>query len=152
MHLLKIIKQNKFDLIFLFFLKLLSCIVIYFFLTNFLNESPLKYPDLSVYSLCGQVTSNALYSQLLCLLKLNHPSGMLNYNLIILSILINRLLSFLFRTQLTDLTSGFIVLNKKHIEKSVFENRTYGEYFIYLLGSLIKKNITKIIPIDTLMI
>tara|TARA_Y100001970_G_C14078784_1_gene773517 strand:- start:200 stop:994 length:795 start_codon:yes stop_codon:yes gene_type:complete len=59
----------------------------------------------------------------------------------ILSILINRLLSFLFRTQLTDLTSGFIVLNKKHIEKSVFENRTYGEYFIYLLGSLIKKNI-----------
>ena len=35
----------------------------------------------------------------------------------ILSILINKLLSFLFRTQLTDLTSGFIVLNKKHIEK-----------------------------------
>lgn len=59
----------------------------------------------------------------------------------ILSILINKLLSFLFRTQLTDLTSGFIVLNKKHIEKRVFENRTYGEYFIYLLGSLIKKNI-----------
>jgi glycosyltransferase involved in cell wall biosynthesis len=62
----------------------------------------------------------------------------------ILSIMINKLLSFLFRSNLTDLTSGFIVLRKELIDKEVFLNKDYGEYFIYLLGSLIKKNI----PID----
>ena len=57
----------------------------------------------------------------------------------LLSILINKLLSTLFRTELTDLTSGFIVLRKNLIDPKVFENKEYGEYFIYLIASLIKK-------------
>ena len=60
----------------------------------------------------------------------------------LLSILINKLLSTLFRTQLTDLTSGFIVLRKNFIDPKVFQNKEYGEYFIYLIGSLIKKDIS----------
>lgn len=59
----------------------------------------------------------------------------------LLSILINKLLSFLFKTHLTDLTSGFIVINKKYIEEKIFKNKDYGEYFIYLLGSLMKNNV-----------
>ena len=59
----------------------------------------------------------------------------------ILSIIINKFLSVLFRSKLTDLTSGFIVLNKEHIDDEVFINKEYGEYFIYLIGSLINKNI-----------
>ena len=60
----------------------------------------------------------------------------------LLSILINKLLAILFRSELTDLTSGFIVLRKEHIDPKVFENKDYGEYFIYLIGSLIKKNLS----------
>ncbi len=59
----------------------------------------------------------------------------------LLSILINKILSFLFRTKLTDLTSGFIVIDKNFIDEKVFINKDYGEYFIYLLGDLINKNI-----------
>ncbi|MEL0036730.1 MAG: acyl-CoA dehydrogenase family protein, partial [Gammaproteobacteria bacterium] len=54
----------------------------------------------------------------------------------LLSILINKLLSFLFHTELTDLTSGFIVLNKELINPQVFEDKEYGEYFIYLMNEL----------------
>ena len=60
----------------------------------------------------------------------------------LLSILINKLLSTLFRTELTDLTSGFIVLRKDFIDPKVFEKKEYGEYFIYLIASLIKKDIS----------
>tara|TARA_B110000444_G_C18837382_1_gene596806 strand:+ start:680 stop:1522 length:843 start_codon:yes stop_codon:yes gene_type:complete len=59
----------------------------------------------------------------------------------LLSILINKVLSTLFRSELTDLTSGFIVLRKNQIDPKVFEEKDYGEYFIYLIGSLIKKEI-----------
>ena len=59
----------------------------------------------------------------------------------LLSIIINKFLSILFRSKLTDLTSGFIVLNKENIDDEVFMNKDYGEYFIYLIGSLINKNI-----------
>lgn len=60
----------------------------------------------------------------------------------LLSILINKLLSTLFRTELTDLTSGFIVLRKDYIDSKVFEKKEYGEYFIYLIADLIKKEIS----------
>ncbi len=59
----------------------------------------------------------------------------------LLSILINKLLSILFRTELTDLTSGFIVLNKELINPQVFEDKEYGEYFIYLISSLLEKEV-----------
>lgn len=59
----------------------------------------------------------------------------------LLSIIINKFLSYLFKTNLTDLTSGFIVLRKEHIDNTVFENKEYGEYFIYLIDSLIKKGL-----------
>ena len=50
-------------------------------------------------------------------------------------------MSFLFRTNLTDLTSGFILIDKNFIDEKVFKGKDYGEYFIYLLGDLISKNI-----------
>ncbi len=59
----------------------------------------------------------------------------------LLSIIINKTLSFLFRTNLTDLTSGFILIDKNFIDEKVFKDKDYGEYFIYLLGDLISKNI-----------
>jgi len=60
----------------------------------------------------------------------------------LLSILINKLLSGLSKSNLTDLTSGFIVLQKKHIEDEIFINKNYGEYFIYLIKSLLDKKVT----------
>jgi len=59
----------------------------------------------------------------------------------LLSILINKLLSGLSKSNLTDLTSGFIVLQKKHIEDEIFINKNYGEYFIYLIKSLLDKKV-----------
>lgn len=106
MSLFEIIKQNKFDLILLFFLKLISCTVIYLVIINFLNESPLKYPDLSVYSVCDQKTTNVLYSQLLCLFHLNNANSMYNPYLITLSILINFFIS-----------SGYFLLLKDFLKR-----------------------------------
>ncbi len=59
----------------------------------------------------------------------------------ILSIMINKLLSFLFKSKLTDLTSGFILINKNNLTDKIFQNKNYGEYFIYLIGHLMKNNI-----------
>tara|TARA_Y100000992_G_C21271207_1_gene496957 strand:- start:2270 stop:3058 length:789 start_codon:yes stop_codon:yes gene_type:complete len=59
----------------------------------------------------------------------------------ILSIVINKILSFLFKAGLTDLTSGFVIVNKEYIEEDSFSNKVYGEYFIYFISSLISKNI-----------
>ena len=41
-------------------------------------------------------------------------------------------MSFLFH-RIKRSTSGFIVLNKNLINPQVFEDKEYGEYFIYLL-------------------
>lgn len=163
MHILKIIKQNKFDLSFLFFLKLLSCIVIYFFLINFLNESPLKYPDLSLYALCDQSTTNALYTKLLCLLKLNHPLGMFNYNLIVLSILINFFISSGYYVLLKDYLSRkgqifFIVSMGLHPYMAIYYPKFYTDIFgslgIFLIFVYVYKayNINKFLLISSALL
>ena len=163
MHILKIIKQNKFDLCFLFFLKLLSCTVIYLFLINFLNESPLKYPDLSVYALCDQSTTNALYSQVLCLLKLNNPLGMLNNNLIILSILINFFISSGYYILLKDylLRKGqifFIASMGLHPYMAIYYPKFYTDIFgslgIFLIFIFIYKtyNVNKLFLISSALL
>tara|TARA_B100000575_G_scaffold291816_1_gene298621 strand:- start:3212 stop:4018 length:807 start_codon:yes stop_codon:yes gene_type:complete len=61
---------------------------------------------------------------------------------IYLSILFNKILKFQMSTYVTDLTSGFIIGNKKNIEKEPFEKSNYGEYFLYLISDLISKNKT----------
>ena len=42
---------------------------------------------------------------------------------------------------LTDLTSGFIILRRNYINEDIFKNREYGEYFIYLVRDLILKTL-----------
>mgnify|MGYP001157084326 FL=1 len=59
----------------------------------------------------------------------------------LLSIFINKILSFLFKTNLTDLTSGFIILRRNYINEDIFKNREYGEYFIYLVSDLISQDL-----------
>tara|TARA_X000000368_G_scaffold41010_1_gene29697 strand:- start:31512 stop:32321 length:810 start_codon:yes stop_codon:yes gene_type:complete len=59
----------------------------------------------------------------------------------ILSILFNKLLNFVFGFQIKDITSGFIILPKKYISKKSFERTAYGEYFIYLINDLLKRKI-----------
>ena len=59
----------------------------------------------------------------------------------LLSIFINKVLSFLFKTNLTDLTSGFIILRRNYINEDIFKNREYGEYFIYLVSDLISQDL-----------
>ena len=43
-------------------------------------------------------------------------------------------------TYVTDLTSGFIIGNRKYVEKEPFEKSNYGEYFLYLISDLMIKN------------
>ncbi len=149
MSAIEIIKQNKFDLIFLFFLKLLSCMFAYFILINFFNESPLNYPDLSVYSICDQKTTNALYSQMLCFFNLNHDRGMYNFYLIVSSICINFLISSGFFVVLKDmlLRKGqifFIIFLGLHPFMAIYYPKFYTDLFgclgIFLIFLYIYKN------------
>ena len=57
------------------------------------------------------------------------------------SIIFNKLLIFLLSSPIKDITSGFIIGEKKYFYKSYFENSSYGEYFVYLSAGLIKENI-----------
>ena len=58
----------------------------------------------------------------------------------ILSNLFNKLLSIFYKSGVKDITSGFIITNKKYIRKD-FLNCIYGEYFIYLIANFIDQNI-----------
>ena len=59
----------------------------------------------------------------------------------ILSKIFNSLLFLLTPTNVKDLTSGFIVGKKDYIDSGVFEKSSYGDYFVYLIYSLYKKDI-----------
>lgn len=58
-----------------------------------------------------------------------------------LSIIFNKLLMIILSTNISDLTSGFIVGRKKYFNKEMFEKFTYGEYFVYVIMKLLKNNI-----------
>ncbi len=56
----------------------------------------------------------------------------------IFSTLFNKFLKIIFKTDISDITSGFIVASKNNFNKNIFENADYGDYFIYLVADLIK--------------
>lgn len=58
-----------------------------------------------------------------------------------LSIVFNKLLKSILSVKISDLTSGFIVGQKKFFDKEMFEKFTYGEYFVYVIMKLLKNNI-----------
>lgn len=60
----------------------------------------------------------------------------------IFSIYFNKFLLYLIKSDVNDLTSGFIVGKKILFQKKVFEKSEYGEYFIYLIDDLIKRNVS----------
>ena len=59
----------------------------------------------------------------------------------IFSTLFNKFLKSIFKTNLTDITSGFIIGRKSYFAEEQFNKSEYGEYFIYLLSDLIKKKV-----------
>jgi len=59
----------------------------------------------------------------------------------VLSTVFNKSLSFISKTNVKDMTSGFIVGRKEYFPKRVFKISNYGEYFVYLMSYLKKKNI-----------
>lgn len=153
MDTLKILKQNKFDLSLLFCLKLISCIVIYYVLIKFFNESLLNYPDLGVYSVCDQRISNVLYSKILCFFDLNHDRGMYNYSLITLAICINFFISSGYFILLKDnlLRKGqifFIVFLGLHPFMAIYYPKFYTDLFGCLGVFLIFVYIYKIYKVD----
>lgn len=62
----------------------------------------------------------------------------------IVSIIFNKFLELIFPLEVKDITSGFIVGKKEFFDKSSFVNASYGEYFLYVLFDLWKKNINLI--------
>ena len=59
----------------------------------------------------------------------------------IASTLFNKLLNLILNIEIKDLTSGFIVGKKTLFKKSYFENMQYGEYFIYLISDLKRRDV-----------
>ena len=157
MNIVELIQQNKFDLTFLFFLKLVSCIVIYFVLIIFFNESPLNYPDLRVYSICGQRTTNVLYSKMLCFFDLNHARGMYNYSLITLATCINFFISSGYFLLLKDnlLRKGqifFIIFLGLHPFMAIYYPKFYTDLFGCLGVFLIFVYLYKAYRVDNLFL
>ena len=59
----------------------------------------------------------------------------------IFSTLFNIFLRFILDTDVRDITSGFIIGKKEYFNKEIFSNADYGDYFIYLVFEIEKKNI-----------
>ena len=59
----------------------------------------------------------------------------------IVSIMFNKLLNLILKSEVKDLTSGFIILKKKYLKKSLFDDSNYGEYFLNIVTFLMKSNI-----------
>lgn len=60
------------------------------------------------------------------------------------SIIFNKLLNYIFPYEIKDITSGFIVGNKKYFNKESFDRASYGDYFLFVVNDLAKKNIKMI--------
>jgi len=56
---------------------------------------------------------------------------------IYLSVFFNKFLESLLNSGVKDLTSGFVIGNKKYINEDVFIESNYGEYFVYLVSDLV---------------
>ena len=53
----------------------------------------------------------------------------------------NKLLRFIFKSKVFDITSGFIVGNKSNFSINSFKRHSYGEYFIDVVGNLLNSNV-----------
>lgn len=61
---------------------------------------------------------------------------------VLLSLIFNKLLVIFGNSKIKDLTSGFVIINKKFLSKSDFEGFTYGEYFIKVAYSIQKQKLS----------
>ena len=89
---MRILKNNRIDLIFLICLKLSFCYLAYIFFTNSLGIDIFKYPDMEAYKDCigtGEIMVNVLYSELLCTFGLNNENAISTFELILLACSIN---------------------------------------------------------------
>jgi glycosyltransferase involved in cell wall biosynthesis len=59
----------------------------------------------------------------------------------IFSIMFNKFLRILLSLKIHDLTSGFIIGRKSYFKNECFKNVDYGEYFLYVINDLVKKEI-----------
>ena len=58
-----------------------------------------------------------------------------------LSYVLNKVFRFLIKTNVKDITSGFIVGKKSYFDERIFLSANYGDYFIYLLDYLSRNRI-----------
>ena len=78
-----------------------------------------------------EVGKTSFFQAILNVRKSNDTmSGML------LSLLLNKILVFLSRSEVKDITSGFIITDKSYLKIADFENCEYGEYFIKVIYTL----------------
>ena len=60
---------------------------------------------------------------------------------VFLSRIFNTFLVYLLKSEVKDITSGFIIGRKEYFKKDIFEDANYGDYFIFLVLSLMRRNI-----------
>ena len=95
-----------------------------------------RFTDGGAYKGVKDLSSNSFFKAIKNVQKSNDSVlGM------IFSIFFNKVLKLLLKTNVKDLTSGFIVISKQDINKDIFSKSDYGEYFIYLINDLTQKKI-----------
>jgi len=60
---------------------------------------------------------------------------------VFLSRVFNTFLVYLLKSEVKDVTSGFIIGRKEYFKKDIFEDANYGDYFIFLVLSLMRRNV-----------
>ena len=90
-----------------------------------------RYVEGGGYKGIKKVGETNIFNAMLNVNKSNDSiSGML------LSLLLNKILVYLSGSEVKDITSGFIITDKKYLKIADFENCDYGEYFIKVIYSL----------------
>ncbi len=59
----------------------------------------------------------------------------------VLSNIFNKFLVRFFNTEVKDITSGFVIVDKKYLAIDFFNSAIYGEYFIYMISNFVKNKI-----------
>ncbi len=157
---MRVLINNKTDLIFLILTKILFAYSIYLFSSNFFMTDFFAYPDMKAYKDCfgeGDIMVNLLYSQFLCSLDLNYEEAISSYVLILIASFINTFSICAFFLLFKDFLNRkgqiiFILLLALHPYLAIYFPRFFTDIFGSLGILLICYYSIKKIKLDTIFI
>ena len=84
----------------------------------------------------GQVSEKSGLFNIIKSIKNSEDSFLAIYLLIFFNMILKKITN----VNINDLTSGFIIGDKKNYKENIFNQSNYGEYFIYLIADLLNSN------------